>query len=147
MLKIFENLIEKQLSFFWRPEEVDLASDRKDFMDLPEHEKHIFVSNLKYQTLLDSVQGRSPNVALLPVTAITQPHTLAPTFTSLRRIPDTPSTLAPVLISASDESRKLVAADPDDLLPFFFLPLRSPASVGSLCRLGPPRFPLSFVSS
>ena len=49
--KIFETLIEKQLSFFWRPEEVDLASDRKDFMDLPAHEQHIFLSNLKYQTL------------------------------------------------------------------------------------------------
>ena len=54
--KVFENLIEKQLSFFWRPEEVDLSSDRKDFAALPEHEKHIFISNLKYQTLLDSIR-------------------------------------------------------------------------------------------
>ena len=46
---IFEKLIEKQLSFFWRPEEVDLSTDRKDFMDMPDHEKHIFLSNLKYQ--------------------------------------------------------------------------------------------------
>lgn len=78
--KIFENLIEKQLSFFWRPEEVDLASDRKDFMDLPEHEKHIFVSNLKYQTLLDSVQGRSPNVALLPVVSLPELETWIETW-------------------------------------------------------------------
>lgn len=78
--KIFENLIEKQLSFFWRPEEVDLANDRKDFMDLPEHEKHIFVSNLKYQTLLDSVQGRSPNVALLPVVSLPELETWIETW-------------------------------------------------------------------
>ncbi|WP_430459752.1 class Ia ribonucleoside-diphosphate reductase subunit beta [Thalassolituus sp. LLYu03] len=78
--KIFENLIEKQLSFFWRPEEVDLASDRKDFVDLPDHEKHIFVSNLKYQTLLDSVQGRSPNVALLPVVSLPELETWIETW-------------------------------------------------------------------
>ncbi|VDZ77855.1 ribonucleoside-diphosphate reductase 1 subunit beta [Salmonella bongori] len=54
---IFEKLIEKQLSFFWRPEEVDVSRDRIDYQALPEHEKHIFISNLKYQTLLDSIQG------------------------------------------------------------------------------------------
>ena len=78
--KIFENLIEKQLSFFWRPEEVDLTNDRKDFLDLPEHEKHIFVSNLKYQTLLDSVQGRSPNVAFLPVVSLPELETWIETW-------------------------------------------------------------------
>lgn len=78
--KIFENLIEKQLSFFWRPEEVDLANDRKDFNDLPAHEQHIFVSNLKYQTLLDSVQGRSPNVALLPVVSLPELETWIETW-------------------------------------------------------------------
>jgi ribonucleoside-diphosphate reductase beta chain len=78
--KIFEQLIEKQLSFFWRPEEVDLSKDRKDFQDLPEHEKHIFLSNLKYQTLLDSVQGRSPNVALLPVVSLPELETWIETW-------------------------------------------------------------------
>jgi len=72
---IFEKLIEKQLSFFWRPEEVDLSTDRKDFMSMPEHEQHIFLSNLKYQTLLDSVQGRSPNVAFLPVVSLPELET------------------------------------------------------------------------
>lgn len=72
---IFEKLIEKQLSFFWRPEEVDLSTDRKDFMAMPEHEKHIFLSNLKYQTLLDSVQGRSPNIAFLPVVSLPELET------------------------------------------------------------------------
>lgn len=77
---VFESLIEKQLSFFWRPEEVDLSSDRKDFQKLPEHEKHIFISNLKYQTLLDSVQGRSPNVAFLPIVSIPELETWLETW-------------------------------------------------------------------
>lgn len=77
---IFEKLIEKQLSFFWRPEEVDVSKDRIDFQGLPEHEKHIFVSNLKYQTLLDSIQGRSPNVALLPITSIPELETWIETW-------------------------------------------------------------------
>lgn len=77
---IFEKLIEKQLSFFWRPEEVDVTRDRIDYMNLPEHEKHIFISNLKYQTLLDSVQGRGPNVALLPIISIPELETWAETW-------------------------------------------------------------------
>lgn len=63
----FEKLIEKQLSFFWRPEEVDVTRDKIDYDGLPEHEKHIFTSNLKYQSLLDSVQGRAPGLAFLPI--------------------------------------------------------------------------------
>ncbi|MFT7108976.1 MAG: ribonucleoside-diphosphate reductase beta chain [Psychrobacter glaciei] len=78
--KIFESLIEKQLSFFWRPEEVDLSTDRKDFANLPDHEKHIFLSNLKYQTLLDSIQGRSPNVALLPIVSLPELETWIETW-------------------------------------------------------------------
>lgn len=68
--KLFEDFIEKQISFFWRPEEIDVSKDRLDFQNLSEHEKHIFVSNLSYQCLLDSVQGRSPNVVLLPLISI-----------------------------------------------------------------------------
>ena len=77
---IFEKLIEKQLSFFWRPEEVDVSQDRIDFQALPEHEKHIFLSNLKYQTLLDSIQGRSPNIALLPLVSIPELETWIETW-------------------------------------------------------------------
>jgi ribonucleoside-diphosphate reductase beta chain len=77
---IFEKLIEKQLGFFWRPEEVDVSKDRIDFQHLSEAEKHIFVSNLKYQTLLDSVQGRSPNVALLPIVSIPELETWIETW-------------------------------------------------------------------
>src|SRR5210317_1467631 len=56
----FEKLTDKQLGFFWRPEEVDVYRDAKDFKDLTEAEQHIFTSNLKRQILLDSVQGRAP---------------------------------------------------------------------------------------
>lgn len=66
----FDKLTEKQLGFFWRPEEVDITKDAKDFKDLTEHEQHIFTSNLKRQILLDSVQGRSPNVAFLPIVSL-----------------------------------------------------------------------------
>ena len=78
--EIFERLIEKQLSFFWRPEEVDVSRDRIDYQALPDHEKHIFISNLKYQTLLDSIQGRSPNVALLPLGSIPELETWIETW-------------------------------------------------------------------
>jgi ribonucleoside-diphosphate reductase beta chain len=58
--KQFDQLTDKQLGFFWRPEEVDIYQDAKDFKSLTEHEQHIFTSNLKRQILLDSVQGRAP---------------------------------------------------------------------------------------
>ena len=77
----FEQLIEKQLSFFWRPEEVDVSKDRIDYGNLSSHEQHIFISNLKYQTLLDSIQGRSPNVVLLPLVSIPELETWIETWT------------------------------------------------------------------
>ena len=77
---IFEQLIEKQLSFFWRPEEVDVSKDRMDFGNLSSHEQHIFLSNLKYQTLLDSIQGRSPNIVLLPLVSIPELETWIETW-------------------------------------------------------------------
>ena len=68
--QIFEKLTEKQLSFFWRPEEIDVSKDKIDFSKLLPNEKHIFISNLQYQILLDSVQGRSPNIAFLPIVSL-----------------------------------------------------------------------------
>ena len=62
----FENLTKQQLGYFWRPEEVSLQKDRGDFQSLRPAQKHIFTSNLKYQTMLDSVQGRAPGMAFLP---------------------------------------------------------------------------------
>ena len=68
--KEFDKLVEKQLGFFWLPQEVDILRDAKDFKSLTDHEQHIFTSNLKRQILLDSVQGRSPNLALLPIVSL-----------------------------------------------------------------------------
>ena len=62
----FENLTKSQLGYFWRPEEVSLQKDRGDFQSLRPEQKHIFTSNLKYQTMLDSVQGRAPGMAFIP---------------------------------------------------------------------------------
>ena len=67
---IFDKLTQTQLGYFWRPEEVSLQKDRNDYQQLDEGQKHIFTSNLKYQTLLDSVQGRGPALALLPYCSI-----------------------------------------------------------------------------
>ena len=63
---VFEKLNQQQLGFFWRPEEVSLQKDRNDFNSLTAEQRHIFTANLKYQTLLDSVQGRGPCLAFLP---------------------------------------------------------------------------------
>ena len=63
---VFEKLNQQQLGFFWRPEEVSLQKDRNDYLQLSEAQKFIFTSNLKYQTMLDSVQGRGPCLAFLP---------------------------------------------------------------------------------
>ena len=65
-----EKITEKQLGFFWRPEEVDVSKDKADFHKLSKHEQHIFTSNLKRQILLDSVQGRAPNLAFLPIVSL-----------------------------------------------------------------------------
>ena len=63
---VFDKLTQQQLSFFWRPEEVSLQKDKLDYQKLRPEQKHIFTSNLKYQIMLDSVQGRGPGLAFLP---------------------------------------------------------------------------------
>ena len=63
---VFDRLTQQQLGYFWRPEEVSLQKDRSDYAQLTENQKHIFTSNLKYQIMLDSVQGRGPGMAFIP---------------------------------------------------------------------------------
>ena len=63
---VFEKLTETQLGFFWRPDEISLQKDRSDYQTLRPEQKHIFTSNLKYQVMLDSVQGRGPGMAFMP---------------------------------------------------------------------------------
>ena len=62
----FEKLTTQMLGYFWRPEEVSLQKDRGDYQRLKPEQKHIYTSNLKYQILLDSVQGRAPGMAFAP---------------------------------------------------------------------------------
>ena len=62
----FDKLTQTQLGYFWRPEEVSLQKDRADYKTLSDQQKHIYTSNLKYQILLDSVQGRGPGMAFSP---------------------------------------------------------------------------------
>ena len=67
---IFDKLSQQQLGYFWRPEEVSLQKDRNDYNELTAEQKFIFTSNLKYQTMLDSVQGRGPALAFLPLCSL-----------------------------------------------------------------------------
>ncbi len=82
----FEKLTEKQMGFFWKPEEIELSRDQKDFKALSEHEQHIFTSNLKRQILLDSVQGRAPSMAFLPICSLPELETWIQTWTFFETI-------------------------------------------------------------
>ena len=79
--KQFDKLTDKQLGFFWRPEEVDVTKDSNDFKNLTDHERHIFTSNLKRQILLDSVQGRAPTEAFAPLVSIPELEAWIQTWT------------------------------------------------------------------
>jgi ribonucleoside-diphosphate reductase beta chain len=71
-----DKLTDKQLGFFWRPDEIDLSKDAIDFREkLTDNERHVFVSNLKYQTLLDSVQGRAPTAAFGSIASLPELET------------------------------------------------------------------------
>jgi ribonucleotide reductase beta subunit family protein with ferritin-like domain len=63
---VFDKLTTQQLGYFWRPEEVSLQKDRGDYQTLSQEQKHIYTSNLKYQIMLDSIQGRGPGMAFIP---------------------------------------------------------------------------------
>ena len=81
-----DKITDKQLGFFWRPEEVDISKDKKDFENLTDHEQHIFTSNLKRQILLDSVQGRAPNMAFLPIASLPEVETWIETWSFFETI-------------------------------------------------------------
>jgi ribonucleoside-diphosphate reductase beta chain len=63
---VFDKLTQQQLGYFWRPEEISLSKDRGDYLTLRPEQKHIYTANLKYQIMLDSVQGRGPGMAFIP---------------------------------------------------------------------------------
>ena len=67
-------------------EEVDIAKDKKDFYNLTDFEQHIFTSNLKRQIVLDSVQGRAPNLAFLPIASLPEVETWIETWSFFETI-------------------------------------------------------------
>lgn len=76
-----DKFTQQQLAYFWRPEEVDLSSDINDFKNkMNPVEKRLYILNLQYQTLLDSVQGRSPNLAFLPIVSLPELETWIETW-------------------------------------------------------------------
>lgn len=76
-----DNFTEQQLSFFWTPQEVSVSTDINDFKNkLSMTEQRIYILNLQYQTLLDSVQGRSPNQVLLPICSLPELETWIETW-------------------------------------------------------------------
>ena len=81
-----EKITEKQIGFFWRPEEIDILRDSKDFHNLTASEQHIFTSNLKRQIVLDSVQGRAPNLAFLPLVSLPELETWIETWSFFETI-------------------------------------------------------------
>ena len=81
-----EKITDRQLGFFWRPEEVDILRDANDFAALTESEQHIFTSNLKRQIVLDSVQGRCPNIAFLPLCSLPEVETWIETWSFFETI-------------------------------------------------------------
>lgn len=83
---IFEKLTEKQNGFFWQPTEVECVRDAMDFKTLSNHEQHIFTSNLKRQILLDSVQGRAPIEAFLPICSLPELETWITTWSYFETI-------------------------------------------------------------
>ena len=82
----FDVLTDKQLGFFWRPEEINLTKDKRDFTELSDHEKHIFTANLKRQILLDSVQGRAPTEAFSPLISVPELEAWVQTWTFMETI-------------------------------------------------------------
>jgi ribonucleoside-diphosphate reductase beta chain len=83
---IYTKLYEKQWGFFWQPSEVDLSKDNRDFKTLPENEQHIFVKNLLFQSLLDSVQSRAPALALIPHVSLPELESMIELWTAFESL-------------------------------------------------------------
>lgn len=83
----FEKLTKQQLSYFWLPEKYDLGKDAKDFRyNLTPNEQFFSMANLKRQILLDSVQGRAPSLAFLPICSLPELENWIQTWTFFETI-------------------------------------------------------------
>lgn len=83
---ILDKLNDKMESFFWRPQEIDLSGEKRDFSKLTAVEKFVFTSNLRRQILLDTIQGRAPSLAFLPVCTDPQLESCITTWTFFESI-------------------------------------------------------------
>ena len=57
----FYDLYDQQMNFFWRPQEINLTKDSADYKNLSPEERFVFDSNLRFQTMTDSMLSRSIN--------------------------------------------------------------------------------------
>ena len=83
---IFEKLTENQHGFFWRPTEIDLSRDIRDFRQMAPHERRIFTLNLCYQILMDSVNGRAPAILLMPHVTVPELETAIGAWTLMEQV-------------------------------------------------------------
>lgn len=123
-----DGMTAKQKSFFWSPDEVDGSKDRVQFTQLPDNEKHIFISNLKYQILLDSVQGRSPSSILLPLASLPEVEAFIDWWTAIECLAEGTEVLTPKgwkdlsLVTTDDE---VLVYDSDNATSWFEKPKRT----------------------
>lgn len=83
---IFEKLTRTQMEFFWVPEEIKLDKDHREFKEFKKNERHIFLENLKWQILADSINGRAPSIALLPYVSLPELEVCVQTWTFFENI-------------------------------------------------------------
>lgn len=75
-----DKMTDKMNGFHWLPAIKDLTKDGPDFRSLPEQGKHIFISNLQRQILLDTIQGRAITKAFMPVASVPELEPLLVTW-------------------------------------------------------------------
>ena len=95
---VFDRLTQQMLGYFWRPEEVSLQKDRADYEALRPEQKHIYTSNLKYQIMLDSVQGRAPGMAFIPYCSLPELESAMNIWQTMETVSYTHLTLPTILL-------------------------------------------------
>lgn len=119
--EIFDKLTDRQASVFWREVEISVTKDKADFAKLQPHEQHIFIQNISYQILLDSVQGRGPVEVLLPICSNPQLETWIITWSYfesihnkayghlIRNVFDDPSTVFDAIVPNQQIAKRAAA--------------------------------------
>ena len=73
-------------NLFWRESVIDLSKDKHDFKKLASELKHIFVSNISRQVVLDSKQGMEPLLCFGPIASQPEIQTALTTWTFFENI-------------------------------------------------------------